>query len=90
MKINAFAPPALFLSGGPESVTRHVHTARTGSLCFNWAVLCLGICYGMQTMAEQLGGSGSRQKVNLVMLQMREQKFQRLLKDIEDHVIAEG
>jgi len=54
-----FAPDGIILSGGPESVTEHT-TPRANPLVFQLGVPVLGICYGMQTMAEQLGGKVSR------------------------------
>ncbi len=53
--IPAFAPRAVILSGGPESVTEHA-SPRAPQAVFELGVPVLGICYGMQTLAEQLGG----------------------------------
>ncbi|MCG6976297.1 MAG: glutamine-hydrolyzing GMP synthase [Acidiferrobacterales bacterium] len=53
--IRAFAPRGIILSGGPESVTEH-ETPRAPDIVFELGVPVLGICYGMQTMAAQLGG----------------------------------
>ncbi len=53
--IIAFAPNGIILSGGPESVTEH-STPRAANCVFKLGVPVLGICYGMQTMAAQLGG----------------------------------
>lgn len=54
-KIRAFAPTGVILSGGPESVTA-IATARAPEIIFELGCPVLGICYGMQTMAAQLGG----------------------------------
>jgi GMP synthase (glutamine-hydrolysing) len=54
--VPAFAPRAVILSGGPESVTED-HSPRAPQAVFDLGVPVLGICYGMQTLAEQLGGS---------------------------------
>ncbi len=54
--IREFAPRGVILSGGPESVT-FGDTPRIPSVVFELGVPVLGICYGMQAMAEQLGGS---------------------------------
>lgn len=54
-KIQAFAPKGIILSGGPETVTLE-STSRAPKIVFELGCPVLGICYGMQTMAEQLGG----------------------------------
>jgi GMP synthase (glutamine-hydrolysing) len=54
-QIREFNPTGIILSGGPESVTE-VNSPRAPEYVFNAGVPVLGICYGMQTMAEQLGG----------------------------------
>lgn len=53
--IEAFAPDGIILSGGPETVTL-ANTPRAPSIVFDLGCPILGICYGMQTMAVQLGG----------------------------------
>jgi len=53
--IRAFGPQGIILSGGPESVTAD-NTPRANDAIFSLGVPVLGICYGMQTMAAQLGG----------------------------------
>ena len=50
-----FAPKAIIFSGGPDSVTRH-GSPRAPESAFNMDVPILGICYGQQTMMQQLGG----------------------------------
>jgi GMP synthase (glutamine-hydrolysing) len=53
--INAFNPNGVILSGSPESV--HFEDGpRVSHLVFELGVPVLGICYGMQTMAAELGG----------------------------------
>ena len=54
-KIRAFNPSGIILSGGPETVIE-THTPRAPKIIFELGVPVLGICYGMQTMAAQLGG----------------------------------
>jgi len=54
-QIEGFNPTGIILAGGPESVTEH-DSPRAPEFVFNAGVPVLGICYGMQTMAEQLGG----------------------------------
>ena len=53
--IRRFAPQGVILSGGPESVTGR-STPKAPAAIFEMGVPLLGICYGMQTMAAQLGG----------------------------------
>jgi len=53
--IREFKPTGIILSGGPNSVTES-DTPRAPQAVFEAGVPVLGICYGMQTMAEQLGG----------------------------------
>ncbi|MFW6093557.1 MAG: glutamine-hydrolyzing GMP synthase [Pseudomonadota bacterium] len=54
--LRALAPRGVILSGGPESVTLE-HTPRVPDVVFELGVPVLGICYGMQALAAQLGGS---------------------------------
>ncbi|MCB1658767.1 MAG: glutamine-hydrolyzing GMP synthase, partial [Pseudomonadales bacterium] len=54
-EIADFNPKGIILSGGPESVTE-ANTPRAPEAVFSLGVPVLGICYGMQTMAQQLGG----------------------------------
>ncbi len=53
--VRVFAPRGVILSGGPESVT-DAQPPRAPAAVFELGVPVLGICYGMQTMAQQLGG----------------------------------
>lgn len=53
--IREFAPKGIILSGGPNSVTE-AKSPRAPQIVFDLGVPVLGICYGMQTMADQLGG----------------------------------
>ena len=54
-KIEDIKPKGIILSGGPESVTDNL-TPRAPKIVFDLQVPILGICYGMQTLAEQMGG----------------------------------
>lgn len=54
-QIREFAPNGIVLAGGPESVTED-NSPRAPEYVFDAGVPVLGICYGMQTMSEQLGG----------------------------------
>jgi len=53
--IRDFNPDGIILSGGPESVTEN-NSPRAPQYVFDSGVPVFGVCYGMQTMAEQLGG----------------------------------
>ena len=57
-----FNPKGIILSGGPESVTEG-QSPRAPEQVFAMGIPVLGICYGMQTMAEQLGGKVSTSDV---------------------------
>ncbi len=54
-RIQAFAPKAVILSGGPASVTEE-GSPRANDVVWTLGVPVFGICYGQQTMCEQLGG----------------------------------
>jgi len=54
-EVQAFAPAAVVLSGGPASVT-HAASPRAPDAVFKLGVPVLGICYGEQTLCAQLGG----------------------------------
>jgi GMP synthase (glutamine-hydrolysing) len=84
-------PPAgIILSGGPETVTAE-HTPRAPQRVFELGVPVLGICYGMQTMAAQLGGRvASSDKHEYGYAQVRARGHSHLLRDIEDHTSPEG
>ena len=55
-EIAAFAPKGIIFSGGPESTTE-AGAPRAPDQAFAQGVPILGICYGMQTLAAQLGGT---------------------------------
>ncbi len=54
-RVKAFAPRGIILSGGPCSVTAK-DSPRAPDFVFTMGRPILGICYGQQTMCEQLGG----------------------------------
>tara|TARA_X000001036_G_scaffold374640_1_gene363111 strand:- start:250 stop:1815 length:1566 start_codon:yes stop_codon:yes gene_type:complete len=54
-KIIDLKPKGIILSGGPNSVTDS-YTPRVPKCVFEMDIPILGICYGMQTLAEQMGG----------------------------------
>jgi GMP synthase (glutamine-hydrolysing) len=88
--IRRFAPKAVILSGGPESVydSRGPEAPRE---IFEMGIPVLGICYGMQTMAAQLGGqveSSSHREFGAA--QIRPTSASRLLDGLEDNRDAAG
>ena len=88
--IRAFAPRGIILSGGPESVTLNA-TPRAHAELFELGIPVLGICYGMQTMAAQLGGTveTSRHR-EFGYARVRAHGHSRLLREVEDARNAEG
>src|SRR3990167_7288431 len=88
-EIKAFNPAGIILSGGPESVTETA-TPRAADAVFTLGCPVLGICYGMQTMAQQLGGkvvSGMKREFGYAQVVKTEPS--ELLRDIEDHLQAD-
>ena len=53
--IKKFNPQGIILSGGPETV-KQKGSPKVSAKLFNLGIPILGICYGMQTIAKQLGG----------------------------------
>jgi GMP synthase (glutamine-hydrolysing) len=89
-EIKRFAPKGIILSGGPETVTSE-DTPRAPQYVFEAGVPVLGICYGLQTMTEQLGGKvESSHHREFGYAQIRARGHSKLLIDIEDHVSPEG
>jgi GMP synthase (glutamine-hydrolysing) len=88
--IRDFAPSGVILSGGPQSV-HAAETPRADAAVFELGVPVLGICYGMQTMSAQLGGSvAPATEREYGYAQVRARGHSRLLRDIEDHTSPEG
>ncbi|MGZ8226927.1 MAG: glutamine-hydrolyzing GMP synthase [Methylococcaceae bacterium] len=89
-EVKNFAPNGIILSGGPETVTSN-DTPRAPQIVFELGVPVLGICYGMQTMAEQLGGKvESSSHCEFGYAQIRARGHSKLLAGIEDHLSPEG
>jgi GMP synthase (glutamine-hydrolysing) len=88
--IRAFAPSGIILSGGPESVAA-ADSPRAPACVFELGVPVLGICYGMQTMAEQFGGRVEGSPISeFGYAQIRRVGQGALLHDISDHVDSQG
>ncbi|ABI56369.1 glutamine-hydrolyzing GMP synthase [Alkalilimnicola ehrlichii MLHE-1] len=88
--IRDFGAAGFILSGGPESMTVD-NGPRVPEAVFQAGVPVLGICYGMQAMAGQLGGrvEASDHK-EFGYARVRARGHSRLLRDIEDHASPEG
>ena len=88
--IREYAPKGVILSGSHAS-TYESHELRAPQVVFELGVPVLGICYGMQTMAEQLGGkvewSDHRE---FGYAEVRAHGHTKLLEAIEDFSTAEG
>jgi len=89
-EIEAFGPRGVVLSGGPESVTM-AEGPRAPDTVFDLGVPLLGICYGLHTMAAQLGGvvAPSSEK-EFGYARVRLVGDCALTRDIEDHVDPDG
>jgi GMP synthase (glutamine-hydrolysing) len=88
--VRSFGPRGIILSGGPESVIEAT-PPRAPQLVFELGVPVLGICYGMQTMAAQLGGQvENADHREFGYAQVRAHGHTSLLEDIEDHTSPEG
>jgi GMP synthase (glutamine-hydrolysing) len=88
--IREFRPSAIILSGSPESVIE-LNGFRAPQAVWEQGVPVLGICYGMQTMAEQLGGKVESSKLReFGYAQVRARGHSRLLDGIQDETNAEG
>jgi GMP synthase (glutamine-hydrolysing) len=83
--IERFKPKAIILSGGPESVYESKGPEAPREV-FAMGVPVLGICYGMQTMAAQLGGEvQSATHREFGAAQVRPTGASRLLDGLEDN-----
>ena len=88
--IREFAPNGIILAGGPESV-HEANSPRAPQAVFDLAVPVLGICYGMQTMAVQLGGEVQSSDLReFGYAQVQVEAAGALLDGIEDHVDSDG
>ncbi len=88
--VREFAPKGVILSGSYMAAYEE-STARAPQAVFELGVPVLGICYGMQTMAQQLGGRVEAGKVReFGFAEVRARGHTRLLDGIEDSRNAEG
>ncbi|HEY6772641.1 MAG TPA: glutamine-hydrolyzing GMP synthase [Oxalicibacterium sp.] len=88
--VRNYGAAGVILSGGPSSVTEG-DTPRAPQAVFELGVPVLGICYGMQTMAEQLGGKVENGKVReFGYAEVRAHGHTALLNEISDFTTPEG
>ena len=88
--IENFNPSGIILSGGPDSVNDE-KSARAPNIVFDLEVPILGICYGMQTMAIQLGGDAtSAKKAEFGFAKIRARNHSKLLSGINDEKNSDG
>lgn len=88
--IKEFNPKGIILSGGPNSVI-DAETPRAPQAVFELGVPVLGICYGMQTMAEQLGGKVENGRVReFGYAEIRARGHSKLFDGIQDRGNKEG
>lgn len=90
IQIREFNPRGIILSGSPESTTEQ-HSPQAPDSVFTAGVPVLGVCYGMQTMAMQLGGMVSTSdRREFGYAQVALQTHSSLTHDIQDHCGADG
>ncbi len=88
--IREFAPQGIILSGGPNSVYE-AEEWRAPQVVFELGVPVLGICYGMQTMAQQLGGKvESSSKREFGYAEIRARGHSKLFNGIQDRINDQG
>ena len=92
--IRNYGAKGIILSGGPSSVTEG-DTPRAPNIVFELGIPVLGICYGMQTMAQQLGGKvmtaeAAGKAREFGYSEVRAHGHTALLNDIADFYSPEG
>ncbi len=89
-EIEEFAPQGVIFSGGPETATLE-GSPRAPEFLFSANLPLLGICYGMQTMAEQLGGKvEASAKSEFGYAEVNVCAPTALFEGIEDRITPEG
>ncbi|SDZ89224.1 glutamine-hydrolyzing GMP synthase [Microbulbifer marinus] len=89
-EIREYNPQGIILAGGPESVPEE-GSPRAPQVVFELGVPVLGICYGMQTMAHQLGGAVQGSNIReFGYAQVKVEGESKLLHDIRDHLDDDG
>ncbi|MCG8413899.1 MAG: glutamine-hydrolyzing GMP synthase, partial [Pseudomonadales bacterium] len=86
----AFAPQGIIFSGSPESANTEV-SPRPPAFLYQTGLPILGICYGMQTMAEEFGGKvEASAKSEFGFAQVNVTDTCALLEGIEDRITEVG
>lgn len=88
--VRSFGADGIILSGSHASVYEE-ETDKAPQAVFDLNVPVLGICYGMQTMAQQLGGrveAGSKREFGFA--EVRARSHSALFNNIQDRTNAEG
>lgn len=89
-EIEAFAPQGVIFSGGPETATL-ANSPRAPEFLLKGELPLLGICYGMQTMAEQLGGKvEASSKSEFGYAEVNLCSPSALFNGIEDRIVKDG
>ena len=88
--LEKFAPQGMVFSGGPESVHAS-ESPKAPEFLYDFGVPILGICYGMQAMAEQFGGKvAGSDKSEFGFAQVEVTRPNQLLSGIEDRFVDNG
>jgi GMP synthase (glutamine-hydrolysing) len=88
--IREFNPSGIILSGGPNSVYED-ETPKAPQAVFELGVPVFGICYGMQTMAAQLGGKvENAAHREFGYAEIRARGHSALFRDIQDRANDDG
>ncbi len=88
--VKNFGAQGIILSGSHASVYEE-ETDKAPQIVFELGVPVLGICYGMQTMAQQLGGKvEAGTKCEFGYAEIRARGHSALFKNIQDRVNSEG
>lgn len=89
-EIREYKPAGIILAGSPESTTEK-NSPRAPQIVFDLGVPVLGICYGMQTMAMQMGGLVEGSNIReFGYAQIKVHGDSSFLKDIKDHLDFES
>ena len=88
--IENFNPSGIILSGGPDTVCEET-SSKAPQIVFELDVPILGICYGMQTMAVQLGGYANvAHKSEFGFAQIRARNHSKLFDELYDEINSDG